>query len=129
VTKKSFVTKFVDLGYVAGLAPYPHLLLSNKLGVPPKIKKQASKAPAELVNDENFAYFIWYSDIDKLSFRKGMETMVTNMFGQAIVSNFLTIMTLDGSKHDFTLPVSKNGIYQQIHFWLSVAVPPNCRPA
>src|SRR5919197_5386831 len=27
VTKKSFLTKFADVGYVAGLAPYPYLVL------------------------------------------------------------------------------------------------------
>nr|WP_294806205.1 hypothetical protein [uncultured Nitrososphaera sp.] len=127
VTKKSLATNFVDLGFVAGLAPYPSLLIAGK-DPTTKIKKQASRTPAEMANDEN-AYFIWYSDIDRLGFRKGLETTVTNMFGQAIVSNFLSIWTKDGNRLDFTLPVSKNGIYQQIHFWLSVAVPPNCQPA
>jgi hypothetical protein len=127
VTKKGLATKFLDLGFVAGLAPYPSLLIANK-DAATKIKKQACRTPTEMVNDDN-AHFIWYSDIDKLGFRKGLETTVTNMFGQAIVSNFLTIWTKDGNRHDFTLPVSKNGIYQQIHFWLSVAVPPNCKPA
>jgi hypothetical protein len=29
--------------------------------------------------------------------------------------------------YDFTLPVNKNGKFEQIHFWLSVVLPLNVR--
>lgn len=131
VSRKSFLTKFADLGYVAGLAPYPYLLtLKNNRAknnsdavVVPKIRKQADFAPDDLVRSENFDRSIWYSDTRELALRKGWETMVTNMMGRAIVSNFLTIRTIDGKAYDFTLPVTKNGLYESIFFWLGVALP------
>ena len=44
VTKKSFLTKFADLGYVAGLAPYPYLVLLKDSN-PSKIRSQATTSP------------------------------------------------------------------------------------
>src|ERR671930_1285953 len=84
VSKKSFLTKFADLGYVAGLAPYPYLLLL-KNSDPSKIRKQALRTPDELVRSGSFSDFIWYSDIEEIIFRKGIETVVANMFGRAIM--------------------------------------------
>ncbi|HVX01564.1 MAG TPA: hypothetical protein VHA09_00260 [Nitrososphaera sp.] len=131
VSRKGILAKFADLGYVAGLAPYPYLLTMNNNknnakknnATAPKIRKQADFVPEDLVQNENFERSIWYSDIRELALRKGWETMVTNMMGRAIVSNFLTIRTIDGKIHDFTLPVTKNGLYESIFFWLGVAVP------
>jgi hypothetical protein len=125
VTKKSFLTKFADLGYVAGLAPYPYLVLLKE----PKssnIRSQASSSPEELVKRQIFS--IWYSDIAEFVLRKGIETLVTNMFGRAIVSNFLSIKTSDGKEYNFTLPVNKNGTYEQIRFWIGVILPSFCSP-
>lgn len=126
VTKKSFITKFADMGYVAGLAPYPYLLLSKSLD-PSKIRKQASLAPDELEKSENYLTSIWYSEIEEIIFRKGIETAVANMFGRAIVANFLAIKTSNGRKFDFKLPVNKNGTYEQVHFWVNVVLPPHCK--
>ena len=125
ITKKSFVTKFADMGYVAGLAPYPYLLLKDSRSK--EISKQASKAPEELVKGDDFSEFIWYSDIEQIGLRKGIETTVANMFGRAIVSNFLSLRTTGGKSYDFTLPANKNGSYEQISFWVGVALPPECR--
>lgn len=126
ITKKTFLTKFADLGYVAGLAPYPYLLFLKNLDSS-KIRKQASQTPDDLIKSEKFSEFIWYSDIEEIHLRKGIETAVANMFGRAIMSNFLTIKASGGRKYDFTLPVNKNGRYEQVHFWVSVALPSNCR--
>ncbi len=126
VTKKSFITKFADLGYIAGLAPYPYLLLLKNLD-PSKIRKQASHSPDRLVKSENFSSAIWYSEIEEIALRKGVETVVTNMFGRAIVANFLTIMVSGDQKYHFKLPVNKNGTYEQIHFWINVALPSHCK--
>jgi hypothetical protein len=125
VTKKSFLTKFADLGYVAGLAPYPYLVLvkdSNSSST----KVKLSSSPEELLKKEGF--YIWYSDIAEFVLRKGIETLVANMFGRAIVSNFLQIKTLSGKQYDFTLPVNKNGTYEEIRYWISVILPSFCAP-
>lgn len=125
VTKKSFLTKFADLGYVAGLAPYPYLVLLKE----PKssnIRSHVSPSPEELVKGQIFS--IWYSDIAEFVLRKGIETLVTNMFGRAIVSNFLSIKTSAGKEYNFTLPVNKNGSYEQIRFWIGVVLPSFCPP-
>lgn len=124
-TKKSFLTKFVDLGYVAGLAPYPYLVLlkdSNSSNV----HLRATTSPEELLERQGFS--IWYSDIAEFVLRKGIETMVANMFGRAIVSNFLRIKTSDGKEYNFTLPVNKNGSYEHIRFWIGVVLPSFCSP-
>lgn len=125
VTKKSFLTKFADLGYVAGLAPYPYLVLRKDTNSS-TIRSQASSSPEELLKRQGF--YIWYSDIAELVLRKGIETMVTNMFGRAIVSNFLRIKTSSGKEYNFTLPVNKNGRYEQIRFWIGVILPSFCPP-
>jgi hypothetical protein len=125
VTKKSFLTKFADLGYVAGLAPYPYLVLL-KYPESSNIRSQATSSPEELLKREGFS--IWYSDIAEFVLRKGIETVVTNMFGRAIVSNFLHIKTSSGKDYNFTLPVNKNGNYEQIRFWIGVVLPSFCPP-
>jgi hypothetical protein len=125
VTKKSFLTKFADLGYVAGLAAYPYLVLLKEPNSS-NIHSQASSSPEELLKKEGF--YIWYSDIAEFVLRKGIETMVANMFGRAIVSNFLRIKTSAGKEYNFSLPVNKNGSYEQIRFWIGVVLPSFCPP-
>jgi hypothetical protein len=126
VTKKSFLTKFVDVGYVAGLAPYPYLVLLKDSN-PSKIRSQATTSPEQLLKKQQ-SFYIWYSDIAEFVLRKGTETLVTNMFGRAIVSNFLSIKTSSGEGYKFTLPVNKNGTYEQIRFWMGVVLPSFCPP-
>jgi hypothetical protein len=127
VTKKNFLTKFADLGYVAGLAPYPYLVLLKDSKNSSKIRSQATSSPEELLKRQQ-SFYIWYSDITEFVLRKGIETLVTNMFGRAIVSNFLRIKTSSGKEYNFTLPVNKNGNYEQIRFWIGVILPSFCPP-
>ena len=134
ITKKKFLTKIVDIGYVAGLAPYPYILLKNQDAS--KIRKDTSSlTPERLIKDGDFASVAWYSDIEEIVLRKGMDTIVANMFGRAIVSNFLTVKARPwgnaahiSKRSTYNLPVNKNGTYEQIHFWLSTVLPPACRP-
>jgi hypothetical protein len=126
VTKKSFLTKFADVGYIAGLAPWAYLVLLKEPKTSKNIRPQAPSKPEDLLKGQGFS--IWYSDISKFELRKGIETMVTNMFGRAIVSNFLRIKSSTGDDYDFTLPVNKNGTYEQIRFWISVVLPAFCPP-
>lgn len=123
VSKKSLLKKFVDLGYVAGIAPFPYMVLSKKIKQS-DVKKQYRNSPADIIKRESSNYYIWYSDIQEFIIRKGIETTVTNMIGTAIMKNFLTIKTVNKT-YDFILPVNKNGKFEQIHFWLSVVLPIN----
>lgn len=125
ITKKSFMTKFADLGYVAGLAPYAYLVLLQD-SKSKNTRTSAVLSPDKLSKKEGF--YIWYSDISEFVLRKGIETLVTNMFGRAIVSNFLNIKTYSGKDYNFTLPVNKNGTYEQIRYWISVLLPSFCPP-
>jgi hypothetical protein len=55
--------------------------------------------------------------------RKGIETTVSNMLGTAIRANFLTIKATSGKQYAFRLPVSKNGPFEKIYFWLNKVIP------
>ena len=123
ISKKRFLNKFVDLGYVAGLAPIPYMILSKKIKRS-YVKKQYNDAPEDIIKRDRSNYYIPYSDIQQFIIRKGIETTVTNMVGTMIMKNFLTIKTADKT-YDFTLPVNKNGKFEHIHFWLSVVLPVN----
>jgi hypothetical protein len=123
ISKKSFLKKFVDMGYVAGIAPFPYMVLSKKLKRF-DVKKQYKNSLTDIINRDKSNYYIWYSDIQEFIIRKGIETTVTNMVGTMIMKNFITIKTVNKT-YDFTLPVNKNGKFEQIHFWLSVVLPFN----
>jgi hypothetical protein len=123
ISKKSFLKKFVDMGYVAGIAPFPYMVLSKKLKRF-DVKKQYRNSLTDIINRDKSNYYIWYSDIQEFIIRKGIETTVTNMVGTMIIKNFITIKTVNKT-YDITLPVNKNGKFEQIHFWLSVVLPFN----
>ena len=74
--------------------------------------------------DRSLNLFIPYSEIQEIIIRKGVQSVVTNMLGSMITTNFLTIKTLSDT-YDYMLPVSKNGTFEQIHYWLPVVVPVN----
>ena len=87
------------------------------------MKKQYNDDPPEdIIKKDRSNYYIPYSAIQQFIIRKGIETTVTNMVGTMIMKNFLTIKTVNKT-YDFTLPVNKNGKFEQIHFWLSVVLP------
>jgi hypothetical protein len=88
------------------------------------VKKQYRNSLTDIINRDKSNYYIWYSDIQEFIIRKGIETTVTNMVGTMIMKNFITIKTVNKT-YDFTLPVNKNGKFEQIHFWLSVVLPFN----
>ena len=124
VRKKNFLKKFVDLGYVAGLAPIPYMILSKKIKRS-YVKKQHNDPSEDIIKRDRSNYYIPYTDIQQFIIRKGIETRVTNMVGTMIMKNFLKIKTVNNKTYDFTLPVNKNGKFEQIHFWLSVVLPVN----
>jgi hypothetical protein len=124
ISKKKFVRKFVDVGYIAGMAPFPYMLVSKQNLNLSDLKKRPIIIDAEsnLKKGNSSSFFIPYSEIQEIIIRKGVESVVTNMLGSMITTNFLTINTLTNI-HDYRLPVSKNGTFEEIHYWLSAIVP------
>lgn len=122
VTKKSLSRKFLDVGYIAGLAPFPAAMLSEKLRKKLDDSKQVIASPDELLDGDSSNYFIWYSDIQEFVFRKGIKSTIVNMFGRMVVSNYIEIKTANQT-YEYKLPVNKNGNFEQIFPWLSVVVP------
>jgi len=122
VSKKSYARKFLDTGFVAGMAPFPYIVLSKDLKTS-NIRKQSLLRPEEMLKSNSANYYMLYSEISNFFLRKGVETTITNMLGTAIKSNFVTIRTINNKVFSFRLPVSKNGPFEKIHYWLSVVLP------
>jgi hypothetical protein len=121
VSKKKFMRKFVDMGYIAGMAPFPYMLLSKNLKLS-DLRKGSVINPEDTLGKDSSNFFIPYSQIQEVIIRKGLESIVTNMLGSIITRNFLTVKT-SSKKYDYGLPVNKNGAFEQIHYWLGVIMP------
>ncbi len=119
VKKKSFFKKFADYGYTAGLAPYPYLIIDKKKV---NYKKMKTIVDSPHHYDVNSSFAIMYNEINEFVFRKGIDSIVTNMLGRAIVSNYIKIKTNDNT-FDFMIPVNKNGKFDDIRIWLETALP------
>lgn len=122
ISKKSFTRKILDTGFVAGMAPFPYMILTKDKKVP-DFKKRIYLNTSEIIRKDISNFFIWYPEIEKLYMRKGIETVVSNMLGTAISANFLTIKTTNGKEYAFRLPVSKNGSFEKIYYWLENSLP------
>jgi hypothetical protein len=122
ISKKSFTRKILDTGFVAGMAPFPYMILTKDKKVP-DFKKRINLNTSEIIRKDISNFFIWYPEIEKLYMRKGTETIVSNMLGTAISANFLMIKTTNGKEYVFRLPVSKNGSFEKIHYWLENSLP------
>ena len=124
ISKKKFIRKFVDVGYIAGMAPFPYMLVSKQNFKLSDLKKCPIILDPEsnLKKSSSSNFFIPYSEIQEIIIRKGVDSMVTNMLGSMITTNFLTINTLNNI-HDYRLPVGKNGTFEEIHYWLSAVIP------
>ena len=121
VSKKKFMRKFVDVGYIAGMAPFPYMLLSKNLKIS-DLRKTSVINPEDTLKKDSSNFFIPYSEIHQVIIRKGVESIVTNMLGSMVTRNFLTVKT-SSKKYDYGLPVNKNGTFEQIHYWLGVVMP------
>jgi len=121
VSKKKFMRKFVDVGYIAGMAPFPYMLLSKNLKIS-DLRKTSVINPEDTLKKDSSNFFIPYSEIHQVIIRKGVESIVTNMLGSMVTRNFLTVKT-SIKKYDYGLPVNKNGTLEQIHYWLGVIMP------
>jgi hypothetical protein len=89
----------------------------------PDFKKGINLNTSEIIRKDISNFFIWYSEIEKLYLRKGIETIVSNMLGTAISANFLTIKATNGVEYAFRLPVSKNGSFEKIYYWMENSLP------
>jgi hypothetical protein len=121
VSTKSFRRKFIDTGFIAGMAPLPYVFLAKDKS--PDFKKGTTLDPSEIIRKARTILSFHYSEIEEMHLRRGVETTITNMLGTAINANFLTIKTRDGERQSYRLPVSKNGSYEKMYFWLNVIVP------
>src|SRR5919205_2601997 len=80
ISKKKFVRKFVDVGYIAGMAPFPYMLVSKQNLNLSDLKKRPIIIDAEsnLKKGNSSSFFIPYSEIQEIIIRKGVESVVTN---------------------------------------------------
>lgn len=118
IRNKHLLRKFLDMGYVAGLAPLPMVILEKD--IKEKTITNAISFSSKLLKDIDS--FINYSDIEEFVFRKGIDNTIVNMFGKMVVANHITINTNDSS-YKFTLPVNKNSKYELILPWLQLVLP------
>ena len=121
VSTKSLRRKFIDTGFIAGMAPLPYALLAKDNS--PDFKKGTTLDPSEIIRKARTILSFHYSEIEEMHLRRGVETTITNMLGTAINANFLTIKTRDGERQSYRLPVSKNGSYEKMYFWLNAIAP------
>src|SRR5919197_800840 len=123
ISKKKFFRKFVDVGFIAGMAPFPYPLVSKKnLKLSDLRNRLVTINPEDTLEKDSSNFFILYSDIQEVIIRKGIDSVVTNMLGSMITTNFLTIKT-SRKRYDYRLPVSKNGTFEEIRYWLSAVIP------
>ncbi|MGI0002348.1 MAG: hypothetical protein ACRD42_04630 [Nitrososphaeraceae archaeon] len=122
VSKKGFKRKILDTGFIAGMAPFPYLVLSKDKKIP-DFRKNTNPSPIEIISSDISNFYVWYFDIEQLLMRRGVETTVSNMLGSAISANFLTIRKTDGKEYSFRLPVGKNGTFEKIYYWLETTLP------
>jgi hypothetical protein len=129
IRKKSWSRKFVDTGFIAGMAPLPYALISSKLKIADITKKTLADAADMIRMKENkLSKYVPYTEVTEISLRPGLETRVTNMLGSTLRQNFLTIKNIGGPPHQYSLPVGKNGPYDKIYFWLSAILPVDVSP-
>lgn len=122
VSKKSFIRKILDTGFIAGMAPFPYSVLVKDKKIP-DFRKNTNLSPVEIIGSDISNFYVWYSDIEQLLVRRGVETTVSNMLGSAISANFMTIRKTDGKEYSFRLPVGKNGTFEKIYYWLEKTLP------
>jgi hypothetical protein len=122
ISKKKFARKFIDTGFIAGMAPSPYRVLA-KGQKNPDFKKRTLLIPSEILSKDNSNFYILYSEVREVSVRRGIETTISNMLGTAISANFLTIKATNDKEYAFRLPVGKNGSFEKMYYWLNKILP------
>lgn len=122
VSRKNFFRKFVDVGYIAGMAPYPYLVLSPSIKDSEINKRSASFDPDAILLSNPSNLSLWYDEIEEMLFRRGSETTVHNMMGSVVQTNFLTIKSKERIIQ-LKLPARKDGQFDKVYYWISALIP------
>ena len=121
ITRKKIINRIFEIGFVAGLGPFPYMILSKKKQQS-KIKDSAKLRIEKILHDPNVEYIINYNDILKIIIKRGSNSVVRNMFGSFITKNYMTIFTKD-NKYEYILPIKKNGEFNKMSYWMKSILP------
>ena len=121
ITRKKIINRIFDMGFVAGLGPFPYMILSEKKQNS-KIKDSAKLQIEKILQDPNLERTITYNDISKIIIKKGTNSLIHNMFGSFITKYYLTIFT-SNNKYEYILPMKKNGDFDKMSYWMKTLLP------
>jgi hypothetical protein len=120
ITRKKILNRIFDIGFVAGLGPFPYMILSEKKQQS-KIKDSAKLQIEKILQDPNLECTIIYNDISRIIIKKGSNSL-NNMFGSFITKYYLTIFTTN-NKYEYILPMKKNGDFDKMSYWMKSLLP------
>ena len=121
ITRKKILNRIFDIGFVAGLGPFPYMILSEKKQQS-KIKDSAKLQIEKILQDPNLERTITYNDISRIIIKKGSNSLIHNMFGSFITKYYLTIFTTN-NKYEYILPMKKNGDFDKMSYWMKTLLP------
>ena len=121
ITRKKILNRIFDIGFVAGLGPFPYMILSEKKQQS-KIKESAKLQIEKILQDPNLECTIAYNDISRIIIKKGSNSLIHNMFGSFITKYYLTIFTTN-NKYEYILPMKKNGDFDKMSYWMKTLLP------
>src|SRR5688500_3602515 len=87
VTRKTIIKRIFEIGFVAGLGPFPYMILSKKKQQS-KIKDSAKLQIEKILQDPNLECTIIYNDISRIIIKKGSNSLIHNMFGSFITKYY-----------------------------------------
>lgn len=122
ITRKKLMNRIFELGFVAGLGPFPYMILSKKKQQS-KIKDSAKLKIEKILQDENLEFIISYIDVQKIVIKRGSNSIVRNMLGSFITKNYLTIFTKTNNKYEYVLSIKKNGDFSKMFYWMKSILP------
>lgn len=121
ITRKKIINRIFDTGFVAGLGPFPYMILYEKKQQS-KIKDSAKLQIEKILQDPNLEYTITYNNISRIIIKKGSNSLVHNMFGSFVTKYYLTIFTIN-NKYEYILPMKKNGNFDKMSYWMKSILP------
>lgn len=122
ITRKKLMNRIFEFGFVAGLGPFPYMILSKKKQQS-KIKDSAKLKIEKILQDENLEFTISYIDVQKIVIKRGSNSIVRNMLGSFITKNYLTILTKTNNKYEYVLSIKKNGDFSKMFYWMKSILP------
>jgi hypothetical protein len=121
VTRKKIINRIFDMGFIAGLGPFPYMIISQKKQES-KIKDSAKLQIDKILHDQNLDCIINYNDILKIVIKRGSNSVVRNMLGSFIAKNYMTIFTKN-NEYEYILPTKKNGEFHKMSYWMKSILP------